>query len=133
MHPEHAHLNGFPEAATPPIVATPVLDFDELLRRCMDKRDFALKLLNKVKDKLPGQVEQLQQHCQAGCCEQAALLAHELKGGTSSVGAKRLAAALCKVESAARAEQGEQLPLLVAEVHRQWLELSQHLTEFAAG
>jgi HPt (histidine-containing phosphotransfer) domain-containing protein len=130
MTTEH-HADNTWGASEPPVVLPPLFDFDDLLRRCMDKRDFALMLLRKTQAKLPNQIGELHEHCQAGRFAEAAMLAHELKGGTSSIGAKRLADALAQLESAARAEDGERTPRLAESVREQWSDLSDHLTSFA--
>lgn len=66
------------------------LRIDELLDRCQGDREFAGRLLEKFRTRLPKELSELTAAAQSGDAERAAKLTHQLKGCAGNVGATHL-------------------------------------------
>lgn len=80
------------------------IDFDELLGRCVGRRDFVDKVIDNFATYLPKQLEQMEQAAAQPDNLKVRTLAHQLKGGSLTVSAHRLGKLAHRLETTA--EQG---------------------------
>jgi HPt (histidine-containing phosphotransfer) domain-containing protein len=80
----------------------PPLDQERLLQHCMGKPAICQRILTIFRDTVPGTLEELKQGLAEGNIEEAARLAHSLKGAAANVVAHSLQGAAFQVEQAAK-------------------------------
>jgi HPt (histidine-containing phosphotransfer) domain-containing protein len=90
-----------PDGAAAPI------DFDELLGRCVGRRDFVDKVIDNFATYLPKQLEQMEQAAAQSDVVKVRTLAHQLKGGSLTVSAHRLGKLAHRLETTA--EEGSSI------------------------
>jgi signal transduction histidine kinase/CheY-like chemotaxis protein len=105
-----------------PTAGEPVLDQEDLLRRCNGNAAFALKLLGKFRTCARSDVLEMEQAFNAGNDQGLASVAHRMKGASLSVSAGALAKVAAGIEAAAQAgnlpEAGARLKTLPEEIGR---------------
>lgn len=101
-------------------------DFDELLGRCVGRRDLLEKVLVNFADLLPPQLAQLDQAAAQGDLAKVRNMAHRLKGGALTISAQRLSKCAVQVEAAA----GKENPAALAQSLAELREESDRLTTF---
>lgn len=84
-------------------------DFDELLRRCMGKRDVAARLIDRFRCRLESDLQQLEESIMQRDAGQTATLAHALKGAAANLSAKALRREAARLEQLARADEWDGL------------------------
>jgi HPt (histidine-containing phosphotransfer) domain-containing protein len=84
-----------PDGASAPI------DFDELLGRCVGRRDFVDKVIDNFATYLPKQLDQMEQAAAQPDNLKVRTLAHQLKGGSLTVSAHRLGKLAHRLETTA--------------------------------
>ncbi len=67
-----------------------VIDHDDLLTRCMGNRQFAARILDAFERQLHADLDELDAAIQAENPAQVAIIAHRVKGASSSVSARQL-------------------------------------------
>ena len=77
------------------------IDFDELLGRCVGRRDFLDKVIDNFATYLPKQLEQMEQAAAQSDTLKVRTLAHQLKGGSLTVSAHRLGKLAHRLETTA--------------------------------
>ena len=77
------------------------IDFDELLERCVGRRDFVDKVIDNFATYLPKQLEQMEQAAAQSDTLKVRTLAHQLKGGSLTVSAHRLGKLAHRLETTA--------------------------------
>ncbi len=97
-----------------------VVDYSDLVARCMGNLEFAEKILGKFEERLEedlGLLEnEVNQHDAAGI----ARVAHRLKGASANVSASRLCDVLSRLEQLGRTEQLQQVPACMDELRSEW-------------
>jgi Amt family ammonium transporter len=78
-------------------------DFDGLWDRCMGNADFAMSLLEELRNNAPGQLADLARQIQSGASAEAAKTAHSLKGAAGILCAEPLRAVAAEIEAAGKA------------------------------
>lgn len=88
------------------------LDYQALLRRCLNKRDLARRLIDKTAERLPDDIAQARRLADAGQCDALLELAHSVKGAAANLAAEDLRASAEALEHAAAGNCLEDLPPL---------------------
>ena len=115
---EEAHDgDGEPEAGQPAVI-----DYEALLRRCVNKVSLARRVLSLFEGTAVGLAAQLEQSLAEGDLEEAAKKAHTLKGASANIAAGPLRAITSEVErlarSGAEAASRSKIPELKLELER---------------
>ncbi len=82
--------------------STPVLNMQQLLDRCMGNLELAERCLVRFEQKLPTDVESVQQCIDSDNREELVQVAHRIKGSAATVAAEGLAEAAAALEDYAR-------------------------------
>lgn len=100
-------------------VADAPFDFEELLGRCVGRKDLVEKVLANFTTLLPGQLDQLDAAARDGDLAKVRNSAHRLKGGALTISAQRLAKCAVQVEAAANEAGRTGLEGCLAELRRE--------------
>ncbi len=102
-------------------MSTPeVLNIEELLARCMGNIDFAARLVAKFQDRCEEDLSRLDRAILVGDVEEAATIAHRIKGAAASVAAHPLHACSAEIERWGRAGRLTDIVERVEQLHREW-------------
>ena len=101
-----------------------VVDLELGLRRVGDKRELLFRLLERLSRECPGILSSLAEHLREGRWEQAALVAHTLKGSAANLGAEPLRAAASTLDNAIRLGDGASTLALQADLEREMARFS---------
>ena len=104
--------------ATRPDVA--VIDFSDLVARCMGNLAFAEKILAKFEQRLEEDLVLLEKEVNQHDSTGIASVAHRLKGASANVSAMRLCDLFARMEQLGRTEQLQQVPSCMDELRREW-------------
>jgi CheY-like chemotaxis protein/HPt (histidine-containing phosphotransfer) domain-containing protein len=85
--------------------ASPPIDRESLVKRCMGSIEFAETLLAEFENDLPAHVERVVGHLAGGDLEAAVESAHSLKGAAGVVAAESLKEIAAEIEAAGRSEE----------------------------
>ena len=99
----------------------PMVNFEELVGRCMGNTEIAERLVVKFCTKVDADLARLSAAVGAGDADQVGRLAHGLKGAAANVSCERIRAAVEQIETLARSGQAEQAGTLLPaldEAHR---------------
>ena len=77
---------------------TMILDYEELLHRCMGKPNVVHRVLNRFEETAPEIAARIEPLLSSGDTEQASKEAHSLKGASANLAAEPLRAAAAEVE-----------------------------------
>jgi signal transduction histidine kinase/CheY-like chemotaxis protein len=80
----------------------PVVDFESLLKRCLNNRDLPKKLLTKFHARLPQELNQITEAVAARDSAQISALAHRLKGAAANLSAEPMREAAAALEAIGR-------------------------------
>lgn len=72
------------------IQSVDVLDHNDLLKRCMGNRQFALRIVEAFERQLVADLDELDQAVATEDAAEIAVIAHRIKGACSNVSARRL-------------------------------------------
>lgn len=97
-----------------------VLDYQQLLDRCMGQLDFAERLLGKFEARFPGEVDQLLRGWAARDASCVARVAHQLKGASANVGAGRISRVASEIEEAGRLGLLDDVERQLRELEGEW-------------
>ncbi len=104
----------------PPDQEPPVLDFEELLERCMGNIEFAERVLAKFQQRLGEDLEELEKGLHAEDAPAIARVAHRLKGASANVAARGVLRRAVEIEQLGRARRVSEIPSQVEELRREW-------------
>ncbi len=99
---------------------SPVLEFDDLVERCMGNLDFVEKVLEKFEEGFPQQVEELESLLETRDADQLAAVAHRMKGNSANVSATGLYRVATEIEGLCRANRIGEIPARVDRLRREW-------------
>lgn len=100
----------------PPSTATPAIDLDALLQRCLGNLDLAERAIEAFLDDFPTSHSNLEQAIELDDSEAVSQLAHRMKGAARNVGAESLAGLLESMESLSAEGDREQKRELAATI-----------------
>lgn len=80
----------------------PIINYQELLNRCMGKTELVKKILGRFQETMPLRIEEIQASCTQGDPEQIRALGHAIKGVAANISAESFRAAAERMEHAAK-------------------------------
>ena len=104
------------ESGTANVAPGPMVDFDELVGRCMGNAEIAERLIVKLCAKVATDVGRLSVALDEGDANQVGRLAHGLKGAAANVSCERVRSVAEQIETRARSGTAEQARTLLAEL-----------------
>jgi HPt (histidine-containing phosphotransfer) domain-containing protein len=109
-----------------------ILDFEALVNRCMGKMDFVDRVLLKINERLPLDIEELEQAFQRHDAQQIAGVAHRIKGATANISANKLQCIAQEIESMGREGTIDGADLQIAAFKQEWENLKEWTTSYLA-
>ena len=107
----------------------PPLCVDELMNRCMGEIDFATNVLQSFLDGCDDQMNELDQQLHDGQIEDAAKMAHRIKGSAATVGARPLQATMQTIEMMANDMDTSEIDLQIAQAKKEVMRLKAFAAE----
>ena len=86
----------------------------------MDDFGLAERIINKFRNRVPGDLTQIEDSINAGDAERTASLAHALKGTSANLSAEPLREVAARLESAGRAAELDAAPACLAQLRTEW-------------
>lgn len=90
-----------------------IFDKEELLARTFNDEELIKELLAEFFTMIPGQIEALNRAIKSGESEEAATLAHTLKGTCANMAAKAMAEAALELENAGKTNSLDNAPAFI--------------------
>ena len=106
--------------ASASLSATPPLDVQQLLDRCLGNVEFVDRVLTKFHERFSDDLEQLERERQSGAGEAVASLAHRLKGSAANVAAPELQRISAQLEELGRLQRMAEIPECLEGLRREW-------------
>jgi HPt (histidine-containing phosphotransfer) domain-containing protein len=99
---------------------TDVLDFESLVNRCMGNFDFVDRVLIKINERLPIDIEEMQQALELQDAQKLAGVAHRIKGSVANISAKGLQHTAQVIEEMGRAGRIEDISTQIDSFRNEW-------------
>ncbi len=96
-----------------------VVEFDDLVERCMGNLDFVERVLEKFQEGFPRQVAELESLLETRDSEGIAAIAHRMKGNSANVSATGLHRVAVEIEELCRANRMGEIPARVDRLRRE--------------
>jgi HPt (histidine-containing phosphotransfer) domain-containing protein len=97
-----------------------VLDFEQLLARCMGNIDFVERVLSRFQEHFGADLAELEKGLNAADGGQIARVAHRLKGASANVGAAGLRERAAEIEQLGQARRFSEIPSCVDQLRGEW-------------
>jgi HPt (histidine-containing phosphotransfer) domain-containing protein len=97
-----------------------VIDFDDLMTRCLGNLEFADRILTVFQSRCETDLKELDQAIQANDIEQVERIAHRLKGACANAAAPRLASRAMDLWKVANQRKMESVPACFAALRSEW-------------
>lgn len=110
-----------------------VIQYDELLERCMGNQAFAQRVLDRFRERFADDLEELERQLNSGDAMQASKLAHRLKGAAANVSAESLSQLAADIEACSRQGQLEQAESPLRELLDSWPRVTAEIAEVCDG
>jgi HPt (histidine-containing phosphotransfer) domain-containing protein len=118
--PASDDTDALPAAADPAFSRSEVLNYQELVERCLGNLGLAERLLAKFQDRFEADLEELEKVVLSGRGSQIAQVAHRMKGAAASMSASRLKELSARIEELGRADHGEDAMACLEHLRREW-------------
>ena len=129
-----APRTAFEGQPTPRSSSAAVLNLDGLHNRCMGNLDLVQRVLHAFQQRLPEELEELEEVLELGDAKQIARIAHRIKGNSANVSAEGLRQAAAEIEDLSHTGCVSDLPLRVERLRGEWERyLDYASTLFSAG
>ena len=99
-----------------------VLDLEGLRNRCMGNIDLMQRVLKMFQERIPEEVEAMEQALQRKDAEQVGAIAHRVKGSSASISAGGLMRAAAEIEEVSRAGRIADVPASIGHFRDEWEE-----------
>jgi HPt (histidine-containing phosphotransfer) domain-containing protein len=111
---------------------TEILDFEALVNRCMGNMDFVDRVLLKINERLPLDIEELERALNQQDAQQVAGVAHRIKGSVANISANKLQGIAQEIENMGREGIIESIPSRINALHKEWENLREWTTSYLA-
>jgi len=118
--PASRDADGLPAAADAGSSRSDVLNFEELVQRCLGNLALAERLLTKFQDRFETDLMELEKVVLAGRGGEIAQVAHRMKGAAASMAASRLKELSARIEDLGRTDHGEDAVSCLEQLRREW-------------
>ena len=112
--------DGLLAAADPGSSRSEVLNYQELVQRCLGNLALAERLLARFQDRFEADLMELEKVVVAGRGVEIAQVAHRMKGAAASMSASRLRELAAHIEALGRADQNEDAVSGLEQLRREW-------------
>jgi HPt (histidine-containing phosphotransfer) domain-containing protein len=106
-----------------------IINYEELLARCLGNVDIAEKVLSKFQDRFGVDLAELERGLDAGDPQAIALTAHRIKGASANVAAPALYEVAAGLEELGRSERLAEVPAGVAQLRGEWTRFVQSVSQ----
>ena len=110
-----------------------VLDFEQLLARCMGNIEFMERVLSRFREHFGEDLAELEEGLDATDGGQIARVAHRLKGASANVGAAGLRERAAEIERLGRARRFSEIPPCVDQLRGEWDRFVSSATSFGSS
>ncbi len=97
-----------------------VLDLDGLQRRCMGNIELVQRVLSAFQQRLPEELQALDEVLEVGDAKQVARVAHRIKGASANVSAEGLRQVAAEIEEPSHSERVSEIPSRVERLRDEW-------------
>lgn len=106
-----------------------IINFDELLARCLGNVDIAEKVLSRFQDRFDVDLNELERGLDARDPQAIALIAHRIKGASANVAAPALYEVAAAIEDLGRGARLAEVPAGVAQLRGEWTRFVQSVSQ----
>jgi len=117
-----ADADGLLAAADPGSSGSEVVNYQELVQRCLGNLALAERLLAKFQDRFEADLKELEKLVLARRGGEVAQVAHRMKGAAASMSASRLRELAARIEALGRADHNEDAISCLEQLRREWNE-----------